>query len=95
LEAASIAVLLVSRYFLASEFITENELPPLLDAAEKDGLSIVWIATGYSLYEETDITEYQAANDPSKPLNSLSEFEVDRELVRIAKAIDALLGIRK
>ena len=35
--------------------------------------------------------EYQAANDPSRPLNSLSESEVDFELVRIAKAIDRIL----
>jgi hypothetical protein len=90
LSSAKIAVLLVSRNFLASEYIAENELPPLLEAAEKDGLTIVWVAIGHSLYEETAITEFQAANEPSHPLNSLNEAELDRELVRIAKTIDAL-----
>lgn len=55
------------------------------------GLVIVWIAVGFSSYEETDIAEYQAANDPSRPLNALSESEIDFELVKIAKAIDRIL----
>lgn len=91
LERAKVAVLLVSRHFLASDFINSREVPALLDSAEQHGLSIVWIAIGYSLYEHTDITEFQAANDPAKPLNSLSEFEADRELVRIARALDFLI----
>src|SRR5579871_6413599 len=87
LGRAKIAVLLVSRAFLASEFIAENELPPLLEAARSDGLTIFWIAVGFSLYEETEIADYQAANNPSRPLNSLSESEADFELVKIAKAV--------
>lgn len=91
LRRAKVAVLLVSRYFLHSEFIAKNELPPLLDAAEKDGLVIAWIAVGFSSYEETNIADYQAANDPARPLNSLSESETDFTLVKIAKALDRIL----
>jgi hypothetical protein len=91
LSRAKVAILLVSRNFLYSDFISESELPPLLDAAKEDGLVIVWIAIGYSSYEQTEIADYQAANDPSRPLNSLSESEVDFELVRIAKEIDRIL----
>src|SRR5271166_4250592 len=82
LRRAKLAVLLVSRRFLASEFISSSELPSLLEAAEKEGLVIFWIAIGHSLYEHTAITDYQAANDPSRPLNSLPESEIDRELVQ-------------
>src|ERR1035437_1344312 len=91
LDRAKVAILLVSRNYLHSDFISENELPPLLDAAKKQGLVIVWIAIGYSSYEETEIAEYQAANDPSRPLNSLSESGIDFELVKIAKALDHIL----
>ena len=91
LKKAKVAVLLVSRYFLHSDFIAESEFPPLLEAAKKEGLVIVWIPIGHSSYEETEIADYQAASEPSRPLNSLSESDVDFELVKIAKAIDRLL----
>jgi hypothetical protein len=87
LAAAKVAVLLVSSDFLASDFITDNELPPLLDTAEAQGLTIIWIPISFSLYEETEIAKYQAVHNPSEPLDSLEPSEQNKALVKICQEI--------
>jgi hypothetical protein len=95
LDRASIAVLLVSPNFLASDFIATDEFPFLLSAAEKRGLRILWIAISSSLFELTRIAEYQAVNNPSKPLDSLRAARVNRELADIARKIIAAVKLRR
>lgn len=80
-----VAVLLVSANFLASEFITQHELPLLLGVATEQRLAILWMLLSACLYEETVLSEYQAAHDTSKPLDSLTvskRNEVLRDICR-------------
>jgi hypothetical protein len=83
LEQAQATVLLVSPHFLASDFIRENELPTLLDAAKKHGLAVLWVPISYSSYRETQLDRYQPASDPSQPIKSMTPAEQDRIWVEI------------
>jgi hypothetical protein len=89
LANAQVAVLLVSRHFFGSDFIAKKELPFVLGAAERGDLKILWIAISASPVDESPLGRYQAANDPRRPLNSLSKSELDVELVKIARQIKA------
>ena len=63
------------------------ELPRVLAAQRKRGLIVIWIAVSASLYQHTELATYQAANDPSQPLDTLSEPEQNRKLVEIGERI--------
>jgi hypothetical protein len=87
LRAARVVGLLVSPDFLASDFIHNQELPPLLEAAATSGVTILWVAVRASLYKETEIADYQAANDPARPLDLLPLSEANAEFVRVVEQI--------
>jgi hypothetical protein len=91
LSQARVAVLLVSAGFLASEFIHNHELPQLLAAASTGGTTIVWVPVAQCMWEESPISVYQAAWPPERPLNSLSEAEIDDALKKIAQSIKAVV----
>ena len=87
LASCRVAVLLVSRDFLASDFIYREELPVILNAAKSGEIRLLWVYLSPALYEETPIKGYQAAYDPTRPLASLTTVEQDDALKRIAIGI--------
>ncbi|MEO0683505.1 MAG: TIR domain-containing protein [Cyanobacteria bacterium J06649_11] len=90
LAITGVAVLMVSANFLASDFISEHELPPLLERAEDKGIKIIWIYLSDCMYELTEIEKYQAIHDVSKPLESLSVHEMNLTIKKICSRILSL-----
>jgi internalin A len=78
LESARVAVLLITQNFLTSEFIDQKELPVLLKKAENRGCLIFWVAVSESTVDDSELSRFQAANDPKQPLDTLSEPEQNR-----------------
>ena len=83
LDSARVAVFLVTQNFLNSEFIREKELPQLLKNAQDRGCLVFWIAVSASTVDDSEIARFQAANDPSCPLDTLSEPDQNRVLKQI------------
>lgn len=92
LKEAKVAVLLVSPNYLASDFIADQECPRLLAAAESEGLKVIWVAVSASAYLETNIKDYQAANDPTRPLDCLKPAKLNEALVKVCEAIRTAVG---
>ena len=87
-SSASVSVLLVTKEFLASDFIANKELPYLLDAAKKRGVKLLWIYVSPCAYKETELERIQAVNsEPSKPLGSKRGSNQDKELLHICDSI--------
>lgn len=92
LNSANIALLLISADFLASDFIINKELPILLKTAEYDGSIIIPIVVKPSRYTYDEIlSQFQAINDPRKPLIDLSEGDRERVFVKLTETIKKYL----
>ena len=92
LAEAKVALLLVSDAFLASEFVMGQEVPPLLAAAEAEGVLILWVSLSPSFVEETDIHRYQAVLPPNRHLEALGEVEAKEALKAIGQTIRQALN---
>jgi len=87
LSSTKVAILLVTKDFLASDFIHEHELGPLLKRAEKGDVRIIWIPVGACAYKKSPLKNYQAVIDPNKPLANMKP-ERDNAWVKICEEIE-------
>jgi TIR domain len=87
IEAARIALVLVSPAALQSTFIMDDELPRLLKAVDARRLSVTWIMLAPCDWQSTLLAQFQALNDPREPLSLMATNEAERELARIAERL--------
>jgi hypothetical protein len=92
LEHAKVAVLLVTADFLASDFISTNELPPLLKAAEERGTLILPVIIKPCRFEQTEgLSHFQAVNPPSKPIAALRSARREEAFWKLSGVIEEAL----
>jgi hypothetical protein len=88
LERCTAAILLIGPAFLASEFITTQELPILLAAAKEREIRIYPVVVAYCSYTRSILASYQAFNDPDAPLEALAPAEQNKRLNDVSAAVD-------
>ena len=106
LEEAAVAVLFVSQDFLASDFITERELPLVLAAEHAGDLKVIPVFLRPSLADDVEyafldsdgeehrvkLTGFQGYGTPARPLADLSWSGRERAYAKLAKQLRALSG---
>jgi hypothetical protein len=71
IEGTEVAVLVVSKDFLASEFILNKELPRIFAEKERRYLEVWPVMVGHCPYElHDDLAKFNFFNDPDRPLAS-------------------------
>jgi hypothetical protein len=94
LMAAQVAVLLVSADFLASQFIQENEVLPLLARAEEEGAVIIPLLVSPCGFSRTpSLSRFQATNPPTKTLTAMSHTEREATLDKLADRIEQIVQV--
>jgi hypothetical protein len=88
IERATSAILLVGPAFLASEYIANDELPPLLAKARNRGSKVYPLVVGYCGYKQSVLESYQAFNDPDFPLESLTNADQNKLLNQVSLTVD-------
>lgn len=92
LNRSAIAILIISADFLASDFIIDNELPPLLEKAKINGTEIIPIILKKSRFSrDGNLSKYQALNSPNSPILSMSEHEQEVLWDKLAERIEELV----
>jgi hypothetical protein len=91
IDESLVAVLLVSADFLASDFVAEQELPPLLKAAQDDGALILPVIVSPSRFGAyADLNDFQAINPPDHPLSSMDYNAQEEIFVTLTERIEEI-----
>ncbi len=91
LNAASIAILLVSTDFLASDFVMQKEVPRLLSQAQKRGVRIMPLILSPCLFTDSPIGQYQAVNAPEEALEELQKTQQEKIYIKLMLEIKKFL----
>jgi hypothetical protein len=89
LETIKVAILFVSANFLAADFIQQQELPILLEAADAGRVTLLPIMLGPTSVKLTRLEKYQMVN--STPLSEMSFSEQEKMWADLVERVEKLL----
>ena len=89
---AKVAILLVSADFLASKFIVENELPPILAAAQTEEVTILSVILSPCAYPHSELSQYQSINPPSRPMSAMNRHGREEIWATLAEQVKEALN---
>lgn len=93
LDDANIAILLVSTDFLASDFIENNELPPILRKAEAENTNVLCLLVEPSFFLKSELSEFQAVNKPEETLAEMEKPAQERVFLKLMDEIQRIIEV--
>lgn len=90
LKSSRIAILLVSADFLASDFISDHEVPEILKLEESKGLTVIPIFVS-PCYIPQEISQFQGSASPDKPLANLSKPDQESAFTKLFVSIQEII----
>jgi hypothetical protein len=90
MQAASVAVLMVSANFLTSQFILGEEVPRLLQRRAEEGVRVFPVIVKPCAWKQVSwLSRLQVRPKDGKPLSGGTDYQVDVDLAAIAEEIAA------
>lgn len=93
LDDANIGILLVSTDFLASDFIKNNELPPILRKAEAENTKVLCLLVEPSFFLKSELSEFQAVNKPEETLAEMEKPAQERVFLKLMDEIQRIIEV--
>ncbi|QBD82934.1 TIR domain-containing protein [Ktedonosporobacter rubrisoli] len=87
LQSATIAILLISSEFFASDFIAKHELPYFIEQAKLECLTILCVIARHSSFLNSELADFQPVNNPTRPLQAMSQTERDMVWLQVTNVI--------
>jgi len=91
ISRARVALLIVSRAYLRSEFIGLQEFPALIEAGRKHRVRLVWVLASDCDWQGSPLRSVQAAFPTDVPLDSLPDDDLEQALSAIGDAVAGVL----
>ncbi|MBM3235730.1 toll/interleukin-1 receptor domain-containing protein [Candidatus Poribacteria bacterium] len=92
MNAASVAILMVSANFLTSKFILNEEVPRLLERREKEGMRVFPVIVKPCAWKRVKwLARMQLRPKDGNPLSAGDEHQIDVDLAAIAEEVAAII----